>query len=276
MTITLTPFCLRSRRHARRLLGASILLVALTVQASPWDDISTGLFNEAHTAFINASDEAAPADRRILRYGEAVSLLNAQPRTQSNIDQAYGILEEVRNAGAGDDLALEARYLQGRIEQIQRSTPSPSKAEAIYLELIAQTPDHPVAQRALVKLAIIRLYDRIDSAERRQRYDWFTREAARLTDDGARVQLHLLLAEYARRLEYGNEQELAHMLAAYKAGVTKRRLLVEVLVRIGDLSRLTGRNDMARDFYTRFLEQFPRTDRRSTVEGYLAALPPSK
>lgn len=236
--------------------------------------MSTGLFNEAHTEFTKA-EKAPGADQRTLRFGEAVALLNVQPRTESNIDRVYAILEELRTVNAADEIGLESRFLQGRIEQVQRPKPDLAKADEIYSELIRDHGATLVGQRARVKLAVIRIYaSGIDPTERRSRYDQATKDSALLTDAGAKVQMHLMLGEVAKRLSYGNGAELDHLLAAYEAGVTKRRLLVEVLVRIGDLARLEGRKDVAIRFYTMFLEQFPRTDRRTTVENFLAALNP--
>lgn len=242
------------------------------LQASHWDDVSAGMFNDARVNFEAAAADAAGTERRTLRFGEAVALLNVQPRTSSNIDNAYAIFEEVRAAAPGDDLGIESRYFQGRIEQVHRQSPDTAKAEAIFDELVRSHPSHPVAQRALIKLAVIRLYSVVDAAERRRRFDEFAAAARQLTDAGATVQMHLLLGDVARRFRYDHDVELEQLLAADKAGVIKRSLQMQLLARIGDLARLTGKNDIARTYYTRFLEQFPRTDRRSTIEGYLAAL----
>lgn len=262
----------RARGLARRSLGALLFSVALTAGATPWEDMSTGLFNEAHAEFTKA-EKAPGADRRTLRFGEAISLLNVQPRTESNIDRVYAILEELRTANAADEIGLESRFLQGRIEQVQRPKPNLSKADEIYSGLIKDHGATLVGQRARVKLAVVRIYaSGIDSAERRKRYDQASQDAALITDAGVKVQMHLMLAEVVKRLKYGNGLELDHLLAAHEAGVTKRRLLVEVLVRTGDLARLEGRKDVAIRYYTLFLEQFPRTDRRTTVENYLAVL----
>lgn len=271
MTITLFPHRPRMGGLPLRISAILLVLSAACLRASPWEDMSAGLFNEAHAEFVK-EEKAAGADLRLLRFGEAVSLLNVQPRTQSNIDKAFSILEEVRTARPSDDLALESRYLQGRIEQVQRATPDLAKADAIYSELIAAHPRHPVAQRAQVKLAIIRLYAGVDGDERRRRFDEFSRIAGELTEPGVKSQMHLLLAETAKRLRYDYAIELDHLLAAHKAGVAKRRLLGDVLVRIGELGRLTGRKEIAREFYSQFLAQFPRSDRRSTIEAFLAAL----
>ena len=238
--------------------------------------MTNGLYNESHAEFIKQQKHAAPAEARTLRFGEAVSLLNVQPRTESNIDKAYEIFEEIIKANPDDDFALEARYMQGRIDQVQRPTPDLAKAEATFAELFAKHPTHLVGQRALVKLAIIRLYAPVDAAERRRRYDELNLAAEKITDPGIIVQIHLLLGEVARRVNYGTAEELKHYLAAEKAGVVKRRLLGDVYIRIADLARLEGKKDIAIDYYTRFLEQFPRTDRRTTIEGYLADLNSSK
>jgi hypothetical protein len=240
-----------------------------------WEDVRSGLFNEAYDSFSTAASNSTGTNQREARFGQAVALLNVQPRTQANINRAYDLFEQVRASASSDDLGLEARYLQGRIEQVQRATPDLAKAEAIFSEIAAAHPRHPIGQRARVKLALLRLFTKIDAVERRRRFDDFTSAASELTDAGAKVQMHLLLAETARRFTYGDEQELAHLLAADEIGVTKRTLQIQALVRVGDLARLTGKNELARAYYTRFLEQFPRTDRRSTIEGYLAALNPS-
>ncbi|MET0261650.1 MAG: tetratricopeptide repeat protein [Rariglobus sp.] len=276
MMITLIHTRLPAGRQLRRTACAALALVALTAGATPWETVSTGLFTEAHTAFVETGKTAEGAELRLNRYGEAIALLNVQPRTQSNIDKAAGILDEVYKAAPGDDLGFEARYMLGRVEQSQRSTPDLAKADQIFSELIERNPAHPVAQRAQAKLAIIRLYGQMDEAERRRRYDTFTAISHKLTDPGAKTQLHLLLGEFAQRFNYGNEEDFAHTLAADKSGVIRRTLRVQVLARIGDLARLTGRKEVARDYYSRFLEQFPRTDRRTTIEGYLADLNSSK
>ncbi len=275
MMTTLFPLRLRLRGPRTCATAAVIVVTALTSSASPWENMSTGLFNEAHAEFTKL-EKAPGADLRSLRYGDAVSLLNIQPRTQSNIEKAYQIFEELHAAAPADDLGLESRYMQGRIEHAQRATPDLQKAEAIFSELVKSHPNHPASQRAQVKLAIIRLYAKIDATERRSRYDGFTVAASQLQDAGAKVQMHLLLADVARRFDYGEAEQLNHMLAAEKAGVTKRRLRGDVLVRIGDLARLTGKNDLAATYYTQFLAEFPRTDRRTTVENYLAAFNASK
>jgi tetratricopeptide (TPR) repeat protein len=232
--------------------------------------MSTGFFNEAHAEFVK-NESAAPADQRTLRFGEAVSLLNVQPRTQANIDDAYTIFGELFAASPDDDIGWSSRYLQGRIDQIQRNKPDLAKADAIFSELIRKNPRHPVAERAHVKLAIIRIFAKAETVERRRHYDEFTRAAADFADRGIKAQMHLLLAEIARRFNYGYDEELQHMLAAHKAGITRRRMRADALVRIGDLARLTGRIDIAREYYTQFLAQYARNERRTTIEGYLAA-----
>lgn len=259
-------------RVIHRLTCVALASLLSPLPATPWEDVSVGLFNDAHGTFAAEAEKSAATDRRTQRFGEAVALLNVQPRTSSNIDEADAILNEVRTAAPGDDLGIEARYLQGRIAQVHLAQPNLAKAETIFSELHQAHPTHPVGQRAQVKLAVIRLYAPLDASERRRRFDDITAGVSSLTDPGAKVQMHLLLGEVARRFNYGAEQELSHVLAADQTGVIKRSLQVQVLVRIGDLARLTGKNDLARTYYTRFLEEFPRTDRRSTIEGYLSAL----
>lgn len=260
------------RGGAHTILWSAFFTVSSILNATPWDEATIGLFNESHGAFVEALGTSPEQERRSLRFGEAVTLLNVQPRTEGNIDKARQIFEEVRAAGSADDMGVESWYLLGRIEQVHRPSPDLAKAESIFRELTAAHPAHPAAQRARVKLAVLRLYAQVDEAERRRRYEEFTANAKDLTDPSAKVQMHFTLAEVARRFKYGHAEELAHLVAADQTGVVKRSLQIQVMVRAGDLARLTGQNELARSYYTRFLEQYPRTDRRSTIEGYLAAL----
>ena len=87
MMTTLFPLRLRLRGPRTCATAAVIVVTALTSSASPWENMSTGLFNEAHAEFTKL-EKAPGADLRSLRYGDAVSLLNIQPRTQSKATHA--------------------------------------------------------------------------------------------------------------------------------------------------------------------------------------------
>lgn len=250
-----------------------LLVGAVCAEESPWDKITLGLFNEADGVFEEIATKSKGETARQALYGRAVALLNIQPRTQGNVEKSQQLFESIYQANTVDDLGLAARFMQARISQIHLLPVNKERAEQIYTELSAGRPNHAITQRAKVKLTLLRIYATgIDETERRNRFVKGEEWATGLSELGPRAQIHLLLAETAQRLGYGMETELKHLLAAESAGIIKLRLRADVLVRIGDLARILGDEKMARAYYRIFLKDYPRTDRRTTVEGYLKML----
>lgn len=248
-------------------------VVAVCAEEGPWDQLALGLFNEADAKFEGLAAKSTGEAARQALYGEALALLNVQPRTQDNIEKSQQLFESISQARAMDDLALAARFMQARIAQIHIMPVNRERAEQIYSELSAGRSNHAITQRAKIKLTLLRIYATgIDDTERRSRFIEGEERAMSLSESGPLAQMHLLLAEAAQRLDYGNEIELKHLLSAEKAGIVKLRLRADVLVRIGNLARISGRDEMARVHYKTFLKENPRTNRRTTVEGYLKTL----
>lgn len=262
-----------SRRNFSLWLLFGLLVGGVSAEERPWDKIALGLFNEADGVFEEIAAKSTGEEARLALYGRAVALLNIQPRTQGNIEKSQQLFESIYRAETLDDLGLAARFMQARIAQIHLLPVNKERAEQIYTELSAGRPNHPITQRAKVKLTLLRIYATgIDEAERRNRFVEGEERATGLSELGPRAQIYLLLAETAQRLGYGTETELKHLLSAESAGIVKLRLRADVLVRIGDLARISGDEEMARAHYKVFLKDYPRTDRRTTVEGYLKML----
>lgn len=261
------------RGSFRLCLFFGLLIEGVCAEENPWDKIASGLFNEADVVFEKIATKSTGETARLALYGKAVALLNIQPRTQGNIEKSQQIFEAICQAAPADDLGLAARFMQARVVQIHLLPANKERAEQIYAELSAGPPSHPITQRAKVKLTLLRIYATgIDETERRNRFVEGEERATELFELGPRAQMHLLLAETAQRLSYGIETELKHLLSAESSGIVKLRLRADVLVRIGDLARMLGREEMARSHYEVFLKEYPRTDRRTTVEGYLKML----
>lgn len=230
-----------------------------------WQDAALSLFKESHQAF-------AALEERDARFGQAVTLLIQQPKTDGNIQQAHDMLAEL--ARGDGELAISALYYLGRIEQSHRSTPDPAAAAGHYRKLIAEHPGHPKAELALVKLAIIELYEVVADDVRRGRFATFLGRVATLRTAEHRRDLHVVLADAALRFGYSPEIALDQLLAADAIGFVRPLMRANMWVRIGNLAAETGRHEVARDYYTRFLDTFQRDNRRLMVGERLAALPP--
>jgi hypothetical protein len=250
--------------------GTAFASEPVATETSPlqqaWQDAALSLFHESHRGF-------AELEGREARFGEAVTLLIQQPKTDRNIRRAFDIFAEL-SSGA-DELAIASRYHLGRIEQSHRATPDPAAAAEHYRKLVADHPGHPLAELALVKLAIIEFYEVVADDVRRARFDAFLAQVDSLRTPEHRRDLHVLLADTALRFGYSPEVALEQLLAADKIGFVRPLMRANNWVRIGNLASETGRAEIARDYYTRFLDTFKRDNRRLMVGERLAALPPA-
>lgn len=261
--------------HPRSLLALALAPLALGAAApsapDPWEQASLGLFKDAHNAFATAT----AADRET-RFGQAVTLINLQPKTEANLDRAAEILRSLAApsaAPATDDLALSARYFLGRIAQVHRRPPNLAEAKRIYRELAELDTRHPLAQRAVVHLALIELFEPgLPVATVRELHESFARRADRLTDPAAIRDFNLVLGDAAIRFELGDAIALRHLAAADQAGIARSTTQADTLLRIAELARRIGDSGTATAYYRRFLDENRRDPRRLTVMDRLAAL----
>lgn len=265
-----------SLRASPSLVFSGILLctAASLGAASPpeakdlWGNVAGGKLPEANAAFT-APDSTLP--EREKNYGEAVTLLNLQPRSSSRIQKAVTLLEAII-AGPEDSMTVPARYLRARIDQLHLTPVDVPSALKRYDELFASHPDHPVAQVGATTAAMVRIY----TAKEDPLGDPFAAAeeiAVRLTDPAARAGMHLMLANAAVRLGKRDlSRALKHYEAANATGIHSPRTRSSVLASIGGLSEELGRRDRAIAAYEEFLANFERDDRAHTIRERLTAL----
>jgi hypothetical protein len=205
--------------------------------------------------------------------GEALSWLQIQPHTEARVRRGVEILDGLLAEDGRDEVGARARYFRARAEQVHRLSAAPEAAVAHYERLIAEHPAHALAGQAVVKLALIRLYDaKLADAERGRVLAEFGARAPAMPDAASRRDLHLALGEAALRLGLGEGVALDHFVAALEAGVVSRPVRADTLVRTGELARELGRVELARRHYALFAAEFPRDPRRLLVVERLAAL----
>ncbi len=235
----------------------------------PWTELSRLLVNEAHAQFHR---EAATAPERTTRFGLALALLNVQPKTQGNIDRAEEIFRDLAAQGSDDDLTVQSLYYFARIPAFQRPEPLEDLAITRFDELIRRFPDHPLAQQALLKQAMMRLYSIDSEAGRDERFETALALEPRFTDPEARRDYFLMMADAA--IEFGRPpgQVLEFLLGAERTGTLKAKLRKDTFLRIAEFAREAGARDTAIAFYEKFLALAQRDGRRYTVQERLAAL----
>ncbi|MGB8355996.1 MAG: hypothetical protein WCD79_19010 [Chthoniobacteraceae bacterium] len=258
------------------LLIAAILFVASPIFADDsiklqqaWTSASRTLPDEAMAQFKEIPPSSPQA--REATYGQAMMLLAVQPVTRGNIDHSVQLFQSVIDANSSDDLGITSGYFLGRIEQLYRFEPDPAKAMTIYENLFRNHPGHPVAQRAFVKLILLKLYSQIPDTDRAKDFAAFESEGAKLNDHDAVRDFHLTMAQACAKFGFSEEKRLDHLLAADAAGVVKDDTKANLLVSIAEVARKLHRNDLALQYYRRFLAECPRDYRTYTVQQKIAA-----
>lgn len=249
------------------LSGSSLAAPAAVSERDPWSDVSISHLIEAHRTFTDPDTGMSPRARE---FGEAVTLLNLQPRTTSRIERAAALLDGLA-AGGEDAYTVPALYLRARVDQVHLQNPDVPSALRRYDALFAARPEHPLAQLGAGKAAMVRLYTAKDDPLG-EPLTAAEALAPRMTDPVARATLHLMLGNVCIRLGNQPERALGHFEAAAAAGIRSARTRATTLVRIGVLSEEFNRPERAIHAYERFLEEFERDDRAHTLRLRLAAL----
>lgn len=263
--------CANLRLFTVLLAALSAPLLAVEPAPSPWDLAAFGLLKEAHSAFA-----AQPAADREARFGEAVTLINLQPKTDANLDRAASLFSTISAANPTDDLGISSHYFLARIPQVHRANLDTSAALLIFRELAALDSPHPLAQRAVVQVALIELFEpRVPAGEVRARFDRLASRGATLTEPSALRDFHLVMGDAALRFKFDDALALDHLLAADRAGIARAGTRRDNWIRIAELARRSGRPAIAATYYHHFLENFPRDARLLLVQEHLAALPVS-
>lgn len=236
--------------------------------AAAWDLVIGLRFNEARQMF-----EQAPAGTE-RDYGLGLTLLNAQPRTRRTLSEARRHFESVVDAEPASDRGIRSRYFLARIAQLHDYEPSWPEAERGFRELWRDHPEHLFAQLGLAKLALIRLYDPAAAGEVGTRYAELADMGRALTHPPAVRDFHYFMGIACLSLGLSEEAALQHLLQAESVGIVQARTRASLYVRIGELARRAGRQELAATYYGRFLREFPRELRTTVIRERLAAMTP--
>ena len=258
-------------KTATVLLG--FVLATVSAVASPpaggWQALANYRAADALKIFDGVRTAADPALEREARFGRGVALLDLQPVTGGQLDEARRIFSELADTGA-DDPAQGARFFLGRIAQHHQPQPDAAEAARQFRRLISEHEDSRWAQAALSRLALLQIYE-LEPA---------VTPAARLTEAGkllahartpsAESELHYTIANAIFFYRLPAAGALPHLLAAERLGQLDWPTRVEVLVQIAELSRLAGDRAQAAKFYRTFLTENPRDLRVYIIREHLA------
>lgn len=215
---------------------------------------------------LGALASAAEKDPRPpTRFERAVAVLGAPAVSADDSRRAKAELEAIIASEEESADALAARYLLGRLKQLENNEADPPEFQA----LRARQPGHPLAQLAALKVMLRRLYaDGPESPDDRLRSG--EELAATITLPALRGDYHLAMGE--AYIFHGDRREpaLRHLRAAAAIGIPSAATRANVLVQIGELARLSGERAVAAASYRAFLAEFPRDLRQQIVRDRLA------
>jgi tetratricopeptide (TPR) repeat protein len=240
---------------------------ALAEQTAPfapaWEQAASYLFNDANRAFREAKDNPA-VDERERQFGEAVTLLNIQPRKQENIARARTMLEALAGGQPPDALGNLARFFAARICEVHQDPPDREKAAALYRQVLEARSGNPVVELAAARLVLIEAAAAGNRDERLQRLAGMEPLAALLITPQGRREFHTRLGS-AYLAEGDLAPGIAHLVRADKEGFTWPQAEGNTWLAIAEAARLKGDAPLAAAYYRKFLGKYQRDVRCYTA-----------
>ncbi|MCC6415509.1 MAG: tetratricopeptide repeat protein [Opitutaceae bacterium] len=236
-----------------------------------WQALAAYQAKRALGHFESAQADANPPAAREARFGRAVALLDKQPITPSQLEEARRGFAELAENGT-DDFAQGARFFLGRIAQHHMVEPDVVEASRQFRRLITEHTDSVWAQTALSRLALLEIYAMNPEMLPAERIAAAEKLLMRARTPTAQCELHYVIANAVFFFRLPDADALPHLLAAERTGRLGWNGCREVLVQIAELSRLAGNAAQAAEYYQQFLQENPRDQRHYIVKERLAAL----
>jgi len=258
-----------------KMIMAGLIFAAASAAGSEltagWQALADYRAEQALKVFDRDLAATDPAVAREARFGRGVALLDRQPVSASQVEEARALFTALADSGT-DDPAQGARFFLGRIAQHHLAQPDGAEAARQFRQLIAEHENSVWAQSALSRLALLEIYELDPSSPPAARLAGAEKLLAHARTPSAESELHLAIADaiFFYRLPAGSA--LPHLLAAERLGRLAWTARMEALVQIAELSRLAGNRQQAAQFYRTFLKENPRDLRHYAVSERLAEM----
>lgn len=239
--------------------------------AAGWQALTDYRAVQALEIFERHLSDADPAVAREARFGRGVALLDRQPVTPGQVEEARQLFTALADSGS-DDPAQGARFFLGRIAQHHLAQPDDAEAARQFHQLIAEHEASVWAQSALGRLALLEIYALHPELPPAERLGNAGRLLAHARTPAAQSEVHYAIADAIFFYRLLATDALPHLLAVEKLGRIDWTARSDVLVQIAELSRLAGDRQQAAKFYRTFLAENPRDLRDYIVSERLAQM----
>ncbi len=198
----------------------------------------------------------------------AAGRIGMQPSSDASVREAEAVLAELEHGT--DEIAAQAGYLRARIYQLHLNEPDFAKAAQLYAQLAERLPESHWAQLGLVKLGLLKLYVLPDSTDpAADRLAPAEAILARIREPLLRRDLDLQIGQAGIVLHQPQARFLPHLIAAEQAGGITGNAREDLIVQIGVLSERGGDWARAREYFLRYLEEYPTNVRAFTIRKKL-------
>jgi hypothetical protein len=235
-------------------------------EAGAWELAALSLHTDAARGFRSLAAGAAPSEEA--RFGMAIALLTAQPKTPANIAQAEAILDELSDSARDPELRVAAQYYRARIEQAHRFVPDFAAASIRYRALMEASPESVFGQLAALKWCLLELY-RFPDEEFEQRFEEVGALEAMFSIPEMKKDFHLSIAQARLRSERRDALALRHLRLAADLGVQREHARANALAGVVNLAHELGELEVARQYGQAFLQEFERDPRASVVRSMM-------
>jgi tetratricopeptide (TPR) repeat protein len=236
-----------------------------------WDEAAALMVQESYSAFSRALDQKI-GDPREAQYGLALTLLNRQPKTNGNIALATDLFTRLQTSNPNDDIGISSLYFLARIAQVHEHEPDIAKALTIYEQLVREHPDHFLAQLAIVKISVLKLYTGANVEAKKKALRDIDKMTPLLMEPSLRCEFDYLVGTACIRYRLGDERAMQLLIEADSLGIPIQTAAANARVRIGNLALRLGRKDIAARYFERFIEDSPRDQRAFTIREILSQL----
>ncbi len=245
--------------------------------AKAWEKASSLQSDEAHADF-NRLEKTEP---RAAWYGQAMTWLQAQPKTEANIQKAISLLTKVVQENPSDDEGLASQYYLARIAEAHHADIGYDsidgrmhEAEGLYQKLFQGAPGTLWAELALTRYAELLYYQNEPIEKKPARLAEAESLLSQIKTAWVLSLYHFNLSNAYARLEISEPKALDHLVIAEDLGIPIRPTRVDALVRIIKWAQLQGKPEIALKYGEIYLRDFPRDDRSYEIELLVASLKP--
>jgi hypothetical protein len=257
-----------------RLLPPLLLALVATAQAAGTPPSIAEAWRLASVLELGAARAAFNAvhDSREHRLGAILARLHEPPFSHLRADRAHQALASLVEENASDSVGIAARYHIARIYQDYLTPPDPAYAAQLFASLHADHPSTDYGQHAFIKLCVLRFAAASTPAERAAALLAAEADGHALPSPDARRAWHLAMAVAHLRLDRRSPDALRHALAADALPGTRSVIANDNLLRVAELARDLGRDELAADYYGRFAAARPRDARAAYARARTAEL----